>query len=157
MGEASGLKSSVSANNISYSYIVASSVQVPKDKNFQPILRTPNANSKSISGGVTVGPTVGGGHVRRSTTGSGGSFSSIIGAGGKSGGLNSRSGSKPHVLIKEQPFNYEEKRDAKTQKSADHLQGKKGLNKQTVNRGASEFREFSQKLENQYRNVLETS
>ena len=54
------------------------------------------------------------GHVRRST-GSGGSFSSILG-----GQKQNRSNSK-QVMIKEQPFNYEEKNG---QRSADNLMTK---------------------------------
>jgi hypothetical protein len=76
-------------------------------KSYQPVLK-----KDGPMGAFSKTP----GHVRRST-GSGGSFSSIL-----RGDNKARSNSK-QVVIKEQPFNYEEK-SGKNQRSADNLMTK---------------------------------
>ena len=87
-------------SQISHSAIMAG--PTINQKSYQPVLKKDAPSTSKTPG-----------HVRRST-GSGGSFSSIL-----RGEAKTRSNSK-RVVIKEQPFNYEEK-SAKNQRSADNL------------------------------------
>jgi len=103
---------------LTYSVILTGNAQ---NKSFQPVLKKVEQAATPKTGGA--GSTT---HMRKS----GGSFTSLLldkTGGGGGGGTVKQSGKQGNggVVIKEQPFNYEERHAAKgSQKSADSLLAK---------------------------------